>query len=131
MADAVTSTKMQDGPRDLVYRFTNISDGTGEADVLKVDISTLSTDRGRVPTHLAIERIWWICAGMDVRILFDATTNDHALTLSGDNMFDFRSVGPIVDPESTGSTGDILFTTVGATAGDSYSVVIQFAKRYD
>lgn len=127
MPDAVTSTKMQDGPRNVVYRLTNISDGTGEAAVTKIDVSTLSP----APTHLAIERIWWVCSGMDVRLLFDATTDDHAITLSGDNHFDFRSIGPIVDPKSTGTTGDLKLTTVGHTAGDAYTIIIQCAKRFD
>ena len=127
MADAVTSTKVQDGPRNVVYRFTNVSDGTGETAALKIDASTLSPP----PSFLVIERMWFVCSGMDVRILFDADTDDLAITLAGTDMFDFRSVGPIIDPQSTGSTGDIRFTTVGATAGDSYSIVLQCRKHFD
>ena len=37
MADAVTSQKIVDTDRKLVYKFTNISDGTGESSVNKVD----------------------------------------------------------------------------------------------
>ena len=33
MADAVTSQTLVDGPRDLVMKFTNLSDGTGESAV--------------------------------------------------------------------------------------------------
>ena len=33
MADAVTSQTLQDGDKSVVMKFTNISDGSGEADV--------------------------------------------------------------------------------------------------
>ena len=48
MADAVTSSTIQDGERTAVMRFTNVSDGTGESAVAKVDVSALNADsRGR------------------------------------------------------------------------------------
>ena len=42
MADAVTSQTLSDGDRIAVVKFTNISDGTGESSVAKVDISALA-----------------------------------------------------------------------------------------
>ena len=42
MADAVTSQTLADGPRNVVMKFTNVSDGTGEAAVTKVDVSALA-----------------------------------------------------------------------------------------
>lgn len=44
MADAVTSQTIQDGERKAVLKFTNISDGTGETNVVKVDVSALTTN---------------------------------------------------------------------------------------
>ena len=44
MADAVTSQTIQDGARHVVMSFTNVSDGTGEAAVKKVDVSALGSD---------------------------------------------------------------------------------------
>ena len=43
MADAVTSQTIQDGERVAVMRFTNVSDGTGESAVKKVDVSALNS----------------------------------------------------------------------------------------
>ena len=37
MADAVTLTTIEDGPKRAIFYLTNTSDGTGEAAVLKVD----------------------------------------------------------------------------------------------
>jgi hypothetical protein len=42
MADAVTSTTIQDGEKDFIVQLTNVSDGTGESAVKKVDVSALS-----------------------------------------------------------------------------------------
>ena len=39
MADAVTSQKLIDTLHRTAYKFTNISDGDGESDVKKVDLS--------------------------------------------------------------------------------------------
>ena len=46
MADTVTSQTIQDGERKAVLKFTNISDGSGESAVTKVDVSAL-TKNGR------------------------------------------------------------------------------------
>ena len=43
MADAVTSqTILDDGGKNLIMKFTNISDGTGESAVAKIDVSALT-----------------------------------------------------------------------------------------
>ena len=42
MADAVTSQTLSDGDRTAVMKFTNISDGSGEASVAKVDVPALT-----------------------------------------------------------------------------------------
>ena len=42
MADAVTSQTLLDTEKKAIFKFTNISDGTGEANVKKIDVSTLT-----------------------------------------------------------------------------------------
>ena len=42
MADLVTSQKLIDTETKTVYKFTNVSDGTGESDVKKIDLSSLN-----------------------------------------------------------------------------------------
>ena len=44
MADALTSQVIQDGPRNAILKFTNVSDGTGQSLAVLVDVSTLSAD---------------------------------------------------------------------------------------
>lgn len=36
MADAVASQTIQDGPRKAIFKFTNVSDGTGESAVKRL-----------------------------------------------------------------------------------------------
>ena len=44
MADAVTSQTIIDGSKTAVLKFTNVSDGSGESAVTKVDVSALSNN---------------------------------------------------------------------------------------
>lgn len=120
-ADAVTISTQTLNSNRAIIAYTNISDGTGEAAVSKLSIANLPG----APAKVRILKIWWITSGMDVRVLFDHTTYDHALTLSGYGEADFSRFGGLKDPGSAGGTGNILFTTVGHTTGDSYSIVLE------
>ena len=85
MADAVTSQTLSDGDRIAVVKFTNISDGSGEASVKKVDISTLaaSVTTGATPARATIEQVWYDIGGMRVALEWNATTNVVAAVLGG------------------------------------------------
>lgn len=132
MADAVTTQIIHDGDRQVVMKFTNISDGTGEAAVQKVDVSTLQPESrtGRVCTEVAISRIYYDLSGMSVDILWDATVDALCLSLSSQGVFDFRDTGPLTNNAGAGVTGDINFTTTGAGLGDRYFVMLVMDKKY-
>ena len=134
MADAVTSQTLIDGVKTAVLKFTNISDGSGESAVAKVDVSALSAnDVGKSCTGASIEKIWWQCNGMKVQSLFDASSNVIAIEL-GENQsgyHDYTSFGGIINNAGSGKTGDILFTTVGHSSADSYTIILQVRKEYN
>jgi hypothetical protein len=133
MADNVTSQTILDGERLVIQKFTNISDGTGEAAVVKVDVSTLSPNSfGLACTGVKINKIWSAAHGMEVRILWVATTNLLAwvVTSNGPYLMDFSSFGGISNNTSTGKTGDIAFTTHDQSAGDTYTIVLECIKTY-
>ena len=70
---------------------------------------------------------------MGVQIFFDATTNVLAWELIADygDTLDFSDfVGLPNTAAASGKTGDILFTTTGASNGDTYSVVLKLKKNY-
>ena len=65
MADAVTSQTLADGDKIAVVKFTNLSDGSGEASVKKVDVSALSAGRdGTACSKVDIEKIWYDIGGI-------------------------------------------------------------------
>ena len=124
MADAVTSQTIHDGERKAVLKFTNASDGTGEDAVKKVDVSALAAN--------SINKIWWQCTGMSVKIEFDATANVLAIGVSEDSngYHDYSNFSGIPNNAGSGITGDLDFTTVGHTNGDTYMVVLELIKSY-
>ena len=126
MADAVTTQKIFDGSKKAIFKFTNISDGTGESAVTKLDISTLVGS----PEKVKIIHIWYTTEGMSVQLWWDATTNVPAYFLGSNKStkIDFHWFGGLVNNAGTGVTGDLLLTTVGHTAGDSYSIIIEVDK---
>jgi hypothetical protein len=133
MADAVSTQTLLDGDRLVIQKFTNISDGTGETAVVKVDVSTLAVNtNGSACTGVKINRVWGTSHGMTVRILFDATVDTFAWMVqqNGNYLMDFSSIGGISNNAGAGATGDILFTTHDATAGDSYTIVLECIKTY-
>ena len=133
MADAVATQTIQDGPRIAVFKFTNVSDGTGESAVTKIDVSALSNDpmTNKACSSVVIEKIYYQTIGMGVKIFFDASTDVLAWQLAADwsDTLDFSDFG-IPDTKASGTTGDIQFTTVGHSSGDVYVIVMQVRKRY-
>jgi len=133
MADAVATQTLIDGDKKVVQKFTNISDGSGEAAVVKVDVSGLATNsRGKACTGVVIEKIWWQCIGMKVQILFDASTNVFCIEL-GENQSgnqDYTNFGGLSNNSGSGKTGDVLFTTVGHTSADTYTIIMSMRKEY-
>jgi hypothetical protein len=134
MADAVTTTSVVDGPRTAVIYCTNTSDGTGESAVTKVDVSALSTSpEGDACTGVRLQRIVFSNVGMGVKVLWNATTNVIAAELPADysDTLDYSGISGLPNvAASGGKTGDIKFTTVGHTSGDTYSVVLHCLKEY-
>ena len=133
MADAVTSQTLADGPKTAVMKFTNVSDSTGESAVTKVDVFALSASAdGDTCTGVTIERIWWQCIGMKVQILWDASSDAFCIEL-GENQsgsHDYTVFGGLTNNAGSGKTGDINFTTVGASANDTYTVILYMRKQY-
>ena len=125
MPDAVTSQTLIDERFRTIMVFTNTSDGTGESAIPKVDVSALNG--GPVKVH--IEKVFYSCFGMAVKILEDASTDVTLLSLQGDGTLDFGDK-PLQITGATGSTGDLLFTTVGHTANDTYTIVLWLRKQY-
>jgi hypothetical protein len=130
MADAVVVRTVSKGQRKIVLQLTCISDGTGEAAVIKQAVSGLTKAKGDTVTNLRIDEIKWDVQGFtSVRLLWDHTTDDVAMIMSGKGSASFEHVGGLVDPRSTGGTGDLLLTSVGAVSGATYDIVVVLVAR--
>lgn len=138
MADLVTSQLLFNGPRHAVFRFTNVSDGTGEVNVTKVD-ATSAGPLGVIVQgqtfypgpHLKIVGIDYDIKSMGLRIQWHATTNQDIEVLGGFGIKKYKDIGGLQNPgvaALAGATGSIDFTTVGASLNASYSVILRLTK---
>tara|TARA_R100001163_G_scaffold32402_2_gene25228 strand:+ start:651 stop:1058 length:408 start_codon:yes stop_codon:yes gene_type:complete len=133
MADAVTSQTIIDGERNCVMKFTNVSDGTGESAVAKVDVSALAANAAGVScSEVRVMRISHAIVGMSVQVFLDASSNVLLMELaeSSNGHMDFRDFGGLPNNAGSGKTGDVLFTTKGHSSGDTYSIVLEMVKVY-
>ncbi len=124
MADAVVAKILRNTPDTASFLFGNASDGTGESAVTKVDISSLVMAASQVQ----ITKLKWACDGMQVKVLFDAATDDLVAILAGHGELDDSRDSPISDPRSATPVGDILFTTAGHSSGDGYTIYMEIRK---
>jgi hypothetical protein len=133
MADAVTTQTIFDGERMAIQKFTNISDGTGESKVLKVDVSALLPNNlGIACNAVTITKIHSSTHGMEVLMYWDATTDVLIQTIPQNSQytFDFEKFGGLTNNAGTGKTGDVLFSTADASAGDAYTITLEMVKHY-
>ena len=129
MADTVTTQTITDTSGiKYVIKLTNLSDGTGETLVNKVDASTTTfmTEDGAKK----LSKIWYSIntntnkAG--VEILWSGSTNATALLLSGNGYWDLRVSGNEIPNNSTTPTGDVLLSTKNFAVGDNYTIILEF-----
>lgn len=127
MADAVSTQTLVDDEHNVVMKFTNVSDSTGESAVTKVDVSALYGAPGLVK----VCKIIYSTSGMSVNLLWDATTDNVMFTLPADQSGEicFEEFGGLVNPKSSGYTGDIKLTTVGHSSGDTYTIILCMVKK--
>ena len=130
MADSVTSQTLLDGSHLAVMKFTNISDGIGEAAVTKVTASSLAASpAGKACTGVKIRKITSSIFGMGVNILWDATADVTAWVLAEGN-FTVLFDPSLPNNAGAGVTGNVQFTTIGATLNDTYSIILELEKVY-
>ncbi len=133
MADAVATQILFDGDREAIMKFTDLSDGTGEVKVAKVIPGNLSPSyAGKVCTGVTITKIYAMTHGLQVAMYWDAATDVLICVVPQNTNYvsDYRSFGGLWDNSSTGKTGQVLFSTLDATAGDTYTIILEMVKTY-
>lgn len=123
MADTVTTKVVFAGKRRYIVHLTNVSDGTGESNVIKVDKSTLTGLNGQEPTKLVVEKIHYDVSAIRVLLTWDQTSDETIAVLQNIGKLDWTKEGGLVGA-NTGGTGDILLTTANQTVGDGYDITL-------
>jgi hypothetical protein len=130
MADTVSSVTIIDGRRNVIVKCLGSSDGTGESDAIKIDLSALSTNTTRRgdPTAVMVQWIEYDVQGYNsITLKYDRGTDVVIAHLKGAGVFEVPSGA---EDTGTGGTGDVTLTTNGAVSGASYSLVIGAIKKY-
>ena len=129
MADTVTTQTIADTSGvKYVIKMTNLSDGSGENNVLKIDASesTFMTEDG----ERRIARVYYSVNVSDaksgVELIWDGVANATALFLSGQGTIDLRTDGNSFLNNATTPTGDVLLSTKNFANGDNYSIIVEF-----
>ena len=110
---AVSAVILSDKDFETVVKVTTT--GTNSA-ASTVDASALEGAASN--PRLAIVACQWT-TGSQTNILFDASSNDVALSLNGNGAYNTggQAMPSIPNPASTGVTGDILLTNASASVG--------------
>ena len=128
MAVVNKRTLVDSGTRHVVM--FEINNDTNDA-VQVIDASALRGHSSN-PT-LDISAIKWNTTALtsDVAIEFDASTDDHAISLHGSGEYGYHGKQPnITNPESSGVTGDIVITNSSAVTG-TFIIEVKKTKGYD
>lgn len=106
-----------------------ISDAAADlTDSIAIDISTYLGPLGETPARLAIRRLGWSISGFtSINLEFDRTSDIIVAQMDG---VDYKDFPNYLADTGTGSTGDLVFTTVGATAGATFSLEIDAKLKF-
>jgi hypothetical protein len=131
MADAVSTQVLKDHASAWAVKLTNISDGTGETNVVKVSANTLVASNGDGSTQrLSITKLFWNVSSNRVNLLWRGTTNTLITTLTGTGYWNLVGEGsmPLTNNAGAGANGDILVTTSGFVSGSAYTIIMEGKK---
>ena len=137
MADVVISQTIVDtSGTKTVMKFTNISDGSGETLVTKMDASELTFMTEDANRTLA--KIYWAInttngkSGVEISWAGSGTSKADATIgfFSGTGFHDYFIAGNSIPNNATltantSPAGDILFSTKGFVAGDNYTIILE------
>ena len=129
MADIVSTQVISDTSGvKYVVKMTNISDGSGESLVKKIDASsaTFMTEDG----SRKLAKIWWSVnttkSNASVELVWGGETNATAMLLNGQGYWDLRTAGNEIINNATTPTGDVLLSTRDFVVGDNYTILVEF-----
>jgi len=137
MVDVVTSQTLVDTTgTKTVIKFTNISDGSGETLVTKMDSSALTFMTEDATKKVA--KIWWSInttngkSGVELLWAGSGTSSANATIgfFSGTGYHDYFTAGNSIPNNATltantSPAGDVLLSTKGFVSGDNYTIILE------
>lgn len=132
MAWTISTEVLEETQRHLYIKIAGVSsDATELSDQVIVDASAYTGPQDQTVDRFSVRQLHYSCQGLTYLDLeFDATTDDLISRLhAGSDWEDWREFGGFADPKSTGYTGDILLTSVGAAANSSFEITLHLVKK--
>jgi len=137
MADVVTSQTIVDtSGTKTVMKFTNMSDGSGETLVTKMDASALTFMTEDATKSIA--KIWWSVnttngkSGIELLWSGSGTSGVNSTIgfFTGVGYHDYYTAGAAIPNNATltantSPAGDVLISTKGFVSGDNYTVILE------
>jgi hypothetical protein len=117
------------GNNKYIINITHTWVTADETNVVVVDRSGLvGPDGVNIPGKIRVDEITWAISGSleTVKLSWDLATDEVIENLSMSGYYDYRPYGgknPVATP-ATATEGDILLSTVGGAANDSYSILL-------
>lgn len=123
MANSSNTQILRDGDRNFVIRITGEIDLTAPADIPVTQLTTVAT---MSPPCLAlrVDRVKFSLphgCPLDVQLWWQATTNELFWGMAGGDDNDFWNFGGLTNNASPGATGNIMWSTSGATGATAVS----------
>lgn len=135
MADVTTSQVIANGPRNLIIKLTDVSDGTGLSGVKVVDAQSATyavhvQGQSFVPgIHLKVKMIEYEVYAGWVRLQWDASVPvDLDILTPGTGRQDYTTFQGLPNPAPAGATGSILLTTVNWALNSAYMITLHMIK---
>jgi len=134
MAWTVDIKKIFAGRRKQVIHIVGNGDGSA-AELTDTILVNASDETHGVPpvtaTYMTVEKIEYNTDGVELNLRFDATVDDELAMIPDNDAGElcWRNIGGNTDPQSAGSTGDILLTTDKTVANASFTLTLHVRPK--
>lgn len=141
MASSFNTQVLRDGDRNFVIRVTGEVDMTTPASA-DIPVTQLTTVASMNPpcTALRVDRVKFSLphgCPLDVQLWWQATTNELFWGMAGGDDNEFSNFGGLTNNASPGATGNIMFSTSGATGQTAqagvfwtFAVIVECVKLH-
>ncbi len=133
MANLITKTKLNEGPKRAIFHFYFEGDGSGELqnEVLIDPVVDFELPLVTIPNQLTITKLWYGSAIYDSILKFNALNPlpIWVIVADADSYVSFEYFGGLKDFSTPDGDGKILISTNGlATAGTAGTLIIEVKK---